>query len=209
MPVKEPVAVPARVFNWAGFYVGIEGGGGWADTRHTNANTGGFSSTHEVGGGLFGGTYGYNAQLGSWVFGLEGDIDWVNSRGSCRAGAFVCSTASDYLATGRALVGFTFQNNLVGYITGGVALGNKMQSFSPPLLGNTGTLSNRVGWTAGIGVQYALWTPWSSNWSIKIEYLYVDLGTFSCPVACSGIPGQITSIRLWENVFRTGINYRF
>ena len=150
-------------------------------------------------------------QVGRTVFGLAGDIDWVNSRGSttCRAGAFVCSTATDYLATARALAGIAVQSNLVGYVTVGAAFGGIDQSFSPPLLGNNGATNNRVGWTAGAGVQYAFWTPWSSNWSVKFEYLYVDLGSFSCPVACSGIAGQTTNIRLWENVFRTGINYRF
>jgi outer membrane immunogenic protein len=199
-----------QAYDWTGPYVGINAGGTLGVSNQTQmfapwSSTGAF----DLRGGLLGGTAGYNVQLGNAVFGLEGDIDWVSSRGSCRAGAIVCSTASDYLATGRARLGFTFQSNLVGYLTGGVAFGDVNQSFSPPLAGNTGTIGNRVGWTAGAGVQYAFWTPWSSNWSVKIEYLYVDLGTFSCPVACSGIPGQITNIRLWENVFRTGINYRF
>jgi outer membrane immunogenic protein len=202
---------PVQAYDWTGPYVGINAGGTLGTSSQTQmlppfSSTGSF----DLRGGLVGGSAGFNVQVGRTVFGLAGDIDWVSSKGSttCRAGAFVCSTATDYLATARALAGIAVQSNLVGYVTVGAAFGGIDQSFSPPLLGNNGATNNRVGWTAGGGVQYAFWTPWSSNWSIKFEYLYVDLGTFSCPVACSGIAGQTTNIRLWENVFRTGINYR-
>jgi outer membrane immunogenic protein len=215
IPVQNSLVRPAlpaakpEWYDWTGPYVGINAGGTLGVGRQPPPSS--LTGHFDLRGGLVGGSAGYNVQLGSTVFGLEGDIDWVNSRGSiaCHAGAIVCSTASDYLATGRPLVGFTFQNNVVGYITGGAAFGNINQSFSPPLSGNSGTISNRVGWTAGTGVRYAFWTPWSSNWSIKFEYLYVDLGSFDCTVACSGIAGRITDIKLRENVFRTGINYRF
>jgi outer membrane immunogenic protein len=201
-----------QAYDWTGPYVGINAGGTLGVSSQTltlppRSSTGNF----DLRGGLVGGTAGFYVQLGQTVFGLDGDIDWVNSRGTtnCRAGAFVCSTATDYLATGRALVGYAFQNNFLGYITGGAALGNINQSFSPALSGNSGTISNRAGWTAGTGIQYAFWTPWSSNWSVKFEYLYIDLGTFNCTVACSGISGEITNTKLHENVFRTGINYRY
>jgi outer membrane immunogenic protein len=32
----------------------------------------------DVSGGMVGGTIGYNWQHGSWVLGLEGDLDWAN-----------------------------------------------------------------------------------------------------------------------------------
>jgi outer membrane immunogenic protein len=201
-----------RDYDWTGPYVGINGGGtlGVSSQSQTLAplsSTGNF----DLRGGLVGGTAGFYIQLDRTVFGLDGDLDWANSRGSttCRAGAFVCSTSTSYLATVRPLVGFAFQYNFLAYVTGGVAFGDMKQSFSPTLAGNNGTISERVGWTAGAGFQYALWNPRSSNWSIKFEYLYVDLGAFNCTIACSGINGQITNITLRENVFRTGINYRY
>src|SRR4249920_3823045 len=77
LPVKaqaKPLA-PAP-YSWTGFYLGIQGGGGWADTRHTNAMNGINSGDVRINGGLFGGTYGYNFQTGSWVLGIEGDFSW-------------------------------------------------------------------------------------------------------------------------------------
>ena len=77
LPAKAPVMLPKAVpYSWTGFYLGIEGGGGWADTRHTNVMNGINSGDVRINGGLFGGTYGYNLQLGSWVFGIEGDFSW-------------------------------------------------------------------------------------------------------------------------------------
>ena len=64
LPVKAPVMLPtAAPYSWTGFYLGIEGGGGWADTRHTNPLNGINSGDVSINGGLFGGTYGYNLQL--------------------------------------------------------------------------------------------------------------------------------------------------
>ena len=69
---------------------------------------------------------------------------------------------------------------------------------------NGGATSDRVGWTAGAGLEFGLW----DRWSVKGEYLYVDLGTFSCTIACSGTK-FFTNTTLTEGVFRAGLNYRF
>src|SRR5580698_1271119 len=72
--VKAPLYNPA--YNWTGFYIGINGGGGWGNSAWDT--TGGFDTS----GGLVGGTIGYNWQLGTWVLGVEGDIDWADIKGS-------------------------------------------------------------------------------------------------------------------------------
>jgi outer membrane immunogenic protein len=59
--VKPPMIAP---YNWTGFYLGIEGGGGWADTQHTNAINSINSGVVGISGGLLGGTYGYNLPIG-------------------------------------------------------------------------------------------------------------------------------------------------
>jgi outer membrane immunogenic protein len=105
-------------------------------------------------------------------------------------------------------LGYALPSHWLGYVTGGAALGDINQNFSPSSAGNTGAISNRVGWTVGGGIQIGLWNEWSSSWSVKFEYLYVDLGTFSCAIACSGISGQTTTTTLQENIFRMGVNYR-
>src|SRR5262245_62063684 len=79
MPTKAPPFVPPPVFDWSGFYVGVNGGGGWG--RAWSDLTGGFHTS----GGVVGGTAGYNAELGSWVLGFEGDLDWSNIGGTSNA----------------------------------------------------------------------------------------------------------------------------
>ena len=63
----------------------------------------------------------------------------------------------------------------------------------------------------GAGVEAAL----SENWTTKVEYLYVDLGTFNgnCATgACTAISGGPVvpfSVNLTESIVRAGINYKF
>jgi len=60
----------------------------------------------------------------------------------------------------------------------------------------------KVGWTLGAGVEYAMW----SNWSVKVEYLYADLGKSSCGAATCGIDTDVT---FKTSIVRAGVNYRF
>jgi outer membrane immunogenic protein len=202
-----PTNVP---YDWTGFYVGINGGGvrGQSDQTQTPAST--TSGNFGVSGGLVGGTVGFNFQIDRVVFGLEGDVDWADISGSapCRS-AFTCTTDSNYLATVRARLGLAWPDHWLTYVTGGGAAGDIIQGFSPSLAGNNGTTSNAIGWTVGGGVEFGLPSTWSGTWAIKFEYLYVNLGTFSCTLACSGISSQTTNTTLDENVFRTGVDYRF
>ena len=73
-PVPQRAFVP--VYNWTGFYIGINGGGAWGDSKWDSVGT------FDVSGGMIGGTVGYNWQIAQWVFGLEGDIDWTNINGT-------------------------------------------------------------------------------------------------------------------------------
>ena len=60
----------------------------------------------------------------------------------------------------------------------------------------------RLGWTIGAGVEYAF----MGAWSVKAEYLYVNLGTFTCsPTTC----GPDSTIKMPLNIARLGVNYRF
>src|SRR3990172_5088830 len=72
MPAKAPMYM-APAYNWTGFYIGVNGGGGWGRSDWSNA---GGTADSNLSGGLVGGTIGYNYQAGQAVFGLEGDLDW-------------------------------------------------------------------------------------------------------------------------------------
>ena len=82
MPEKAPVYVPPPAWSWTGPYIGINGGWGFGRSDFSAPfPTGSFDTS----GGLVGGTLGYNYQLdNNVVFGVEGDIDWSDIRGSAR-----------------------------------------------------------------------------------------------------------------------------
>jgi len=153
-----------------------------------------------VNGGLVGGQLGYNWQFGQFVYGVEGDGDWTDLRGTanfanCKLG---CQTRNDFLATARGRVGFAVDRWLP-YVTGGLAVGD-IKANVPGLVGIDKT---NAGWTVGSGLEFAI----SSNWTAKAEYLHVDLGHAGCSVGC-GLPVG-NNVSLTTNVVRGGINYRF
>ena len=91
---KAPVAVP--VYNWTGFYIGINGGGGFGRSQWDT--TGGFNTS----GGLVGGTVGYNYQFGQAVVGVEGDIDWADINGTTNTACPLGCKTSDHWLVDRA-----------------------------------------------------------------------------------------------------------
>jgi outer membrane immunogenic protein len=197
-PPVAPVYVPVPYFSWTGFYIGLNGGGAWGG--HSQFDFPGSSSASpDASGWLAGGTLGANYQVGSFVLGIEGDFDGSDIRGSsaCLGGGFTCQTRADWLATARGRVGYAF-DRLLPYVTGGLAVGNLTASI--PGIGSATNTS--TGWTVGGGVEFAL----NRNWSVKAEYLYVDLGNFDC-IACGGTPPA--SVGFTTNVVRAGVNFRF
>ena len=177
----------APYYNWTGFYIGVNGGGAWGTD---NFNTS---------GGLVGGQVGYNWQFGQFVYGLEGDADWTNIRGNAGCGVVGCTVRNDFLSTVRGRLGYA-ADRWMPYVTGGLAIGN-IRTSGPALFGNDQT---NAGWTVGGGLEFAL----PSNWTAKVEYLYVDLGNNNnnCGVGC-GFPNS--NVDFTTNIVRGGFNYRF
>jgi len=182
--------------NWTGFYAGINGGYGFGKSEwdplvvSTNPSPKGF---------LAGFTLGYNYQSGAWVWGFEGDLDFSDMKGSAACGVATCETKNSWLGTARARLGYAGGSNWLVYATGGAAVGDVKASNS---LVGTAT-ANKIGWTAGAGAEYAMW----SNWTVKAEYLYVDLGSTTCDVSCAAFVGDKVTFK--ANLLRAGVNYRF
>lgn len=198
--LSRPLKAPAYIapFSWTGFYVGINGGYGWAKSDWTGGGTASVSPK----GWLVGGTLGYNLQTGVWVWGIEGDIDLSTIKGSstgtgvCATGAG-CETRNRWLATTRGRIGYSF-DRFLPYITGGAAFGDIKMAI-PSGAAETKT---KVGWTLGAGLEYAFLGAWSA----KLEYLYVDLGSATCSAATCGVS---TNATFKANTVRAGLNYRF
>ena len=188
MPTKAVQYV--ALYNWTGAYIGINGGAGWGRSDFSApAASGGFNTS----GGQVGGTIGYNLQAGQAVFGLEGDLDWSNVRGSSACGVgLTCETRNTWLGTARGRVGYAF-DRFMPYVTGGLAVGGVKNSIS----GFGDTTTTKAGYALGGGIEAALTGPWTA----KVEYLYADLGRVSAPLGADA--------RAKENLVRGGLNYRF
>jgi outer membrane immunogenic protein len=196
-PPRAPTYVP--FFTWTGFYVGANAGYGWGQSSWTDTVTTLSTGDFDVNGAVAGGTIGYNMQLGGFIFGLEGDFDWSNIKGSSLLVCLgQCETSLRWLATGRGRVGYAF-DRVLPYVTGGVAFGDVRGTVT----GFGSFSSTQIGWTAGAGVEVGI----AGNWTAKAEYLYVDLGKSNCDIACSG--GNPFDVTFQTNLVRGGINYKF
>jgi outer membrane immunogenic protein len=208
-PPQAPAAyvpVVAPVYNWGGIYFGLNGGYGFGSSAWSPAGTTG-TGNFDVNGGLVGSTLGVNFQTGAFVFGIEGDIDWSDIKGStsntttCGGDTCTFQTENDWLGTVRGRVGYAFDRVLV-YGTGGGAFGNIKPTLTDTTAGTvTSTSSTEFGWTAGAGVEVAI----TAHFTAKAEYLFVDLskGSFTC-ATCGAVPVSFDA-----NLFRVGLNYKF
>ena len=191
-----PVPYMAPVYNWTGFYAGINGGWGWGTgSMDGSPSTGDLKGS----GGLVGGTLGYNWQNGQVVWGLETDLDWSGVKGddNCSRGTH-CEVKNDWLGTARVRLGWA-ADRWMPYVTGGLAFGD----VKADVTGSRGASDTQLGWTVGAGVEVALTQPWTA----KLEYLYVDLGDFNCGSRCGG--GSPDKVEFHSHIVRAGLNYRF
>ncbi len=168
------------IYNWTGFYLGVQGGYGWGDSSGTQ-NAGGalfpvVPYTINPSGFIGGGHVGFNYQTGSTVLGIEGDLEGSGLDGLSNFSAsgqnYSFDAAADTLVSVRGRVGFAHDRYLV-YGTGGVAWGHV--TAPPDAVGNNTLDAWRTGWTAGAGIEYVLF----NNWSANIEYRFTDLGRVS------------------------------
>jgi outer membrane immunogenic protein len=198
----------------------------------------------KIDGFIGGGQIGYNFQFANnFVVGIEADIQGVaaNNGGTSVfsqavdplfpteqiATTLSSSRRLDYLGTVRGRLGFTITPTLLVYGTGGLAYGQTKSSTSitqnfenapgvPNPFSSFGSFSNsRVGWTAGGGGEW-LFAP---NWSLKVEYLYYDLGRVTYGLSplesfnAAGTPftigAPVSSTRFTGNIVRAGLNYHF
>lgn len=219
-------AQPAPIFNWSGFYVGVNGGYVFDTGKSQLTGTPGLLATgfapigsaKTMGDGFtIGGTLGYNYQIGNFVAGLEADLNYVDlgKTVSTTLGPLTTTVSQDmtYFGTVRGRLGYAFDRVLI-YGTGGLAYGDQKARTTISGLGSqwTGEKSDtRFGYVLGAGMEYAI----TNNWSAKVEYLYYDLGKTNYvsplvagPGAGAGVFGT-SKAENRGNIVRAGINYRF
>ena len=247
LPVKaRPMAPVAAAYNWTGCYIGGNVGGGWARDRVTWTGITESPTAFAPGGAtvipaaanadlnatgfIGGGQVGCNYQFNNFLLGAEVDAQYTGFRASrvttsvgtatIVPGNIAESFESNWLATFRGRAGFT-TGPVLFYVTGGAAWANVKVAdqicFPTAVIPAcaTGALNNsRLGWTFGGGIEYMF----AANWTVKAEYLYVDLGTASynslgAPIAAIPNPFPNAVItnnhRITENIARVGLNYKF
>ncbi|HLK81530.1 MAG TPA: outer membrane protein [Xanthobacteraceae bacterium] len=189
LPVKAPPApvMPAYVSDWAGFYIGINGGGGWGHT--TFDFTPALNTT--ASGGVIGGHAGYNWQYGSVVAGLEADFDGADINKTILG----VEQKTDELASARARLGYLFVPNLLAYGTAGAGWGHTEIS-TPGFLSDE---VNQFGWVAGAGLEYKL----VDHVLLRAEYLHYGFAKTEAP--------NVVGDNFKENidVVRGGLSWKF
>jgi outer membrane immunogenic protein len=194
-----PPPMSGAPFYWTGFYVGLNGGYGLGTSQWTAPAPGFSTGSFDTNGGLFGGTVGYNQQMGTWVLGLEGDgaASWMQGSDTATCGTLGCDTTNSWIGTVRARFGYAV-GRVMPFVSGGLALGDI--KMTPP--GGNSVSSTQVGWTVGGGIEFAI----MGAWSLKAEYLYLDLGSATCD---AGTCGASTDVDFRSSIVRGGINYHF
>jgi outer membrane immunogenic protein len=221
-PMAYKAAPYQKVRDWTGFYLGVNLGGGWANTDADFSFAGGApfaNAKNSLAGFIGGGQLGYNWQSGPAVFGFETDFQYSGQKGSIVAPpcpAAICGVATNasytesmpWFGTVRGRLGYAADGWML-YATGGYAYASLKTEAAASAGGVSAADSKtefRSGWTIGAGAEMML----GNNWSAKVEYLYLDFGSadLSWPMP-GGIPTLESRTRLYDNIVRAGLNYRF
>jgi outer membrane immunogenic protein len=175
------VVQPLNGYSWAGPYLGGNLGYAWGSVDNNLTKPSGLSGGVQAG-------YNWQNGNGSWVFGLEGDIQATGADDTFAPWKF----SNPWFGTVRGRAGYAL-GNVLFYGTGGLAFGE----LRATTFGLSESHTN-VGWTLGAGAEMGF----APNWSAKVEYLFVDLSNSDFVIT-----GASNGYRF--GLVRAGVNYRF
>jgi outer membrane immunogenic protein len=210
-----PIAV--AIYDWSGFYVGINGGGGSTHTCWDLLVPFGTipQGCHDSTGGTVGGQIGYRWQSSHFVFGVEGQGNWADFSGSNLTpvggnpfGGLSDRTRIDSFGLITGQVGYAW-NNVLAYVKGGAAVvSEKYDAFAAP----GGALfasarETRWGGTLGAGIEVGF----APNWSVGVEYdhIFLDNRNINLTTPAGVLAG---TVRIGQDAVDIGlvkVNYRF
>jgi outer membrane immunogenic protein len=221
-PVGPPPApAPAFISDWAGFYIGINGGGAWARTSFEPQF---FMSGVETiippnaspSGGIFGFQAGHNWQWGPVVGGLEIDFDGSSLKDSSTffvpglTDTFTRDVKIDELASARARLGYLIFPNWLLFGTTGLGWGHfrfdATDFFNSANILSTSNWSNEFGWVVGAGLEWKFF----NNWMLRAEYLHYDFGKDTITgVGVGGLGLDNFNVRNTVDIARGALSYKF
>jgi outer membrane immunogenic protein len=109
----------------------------------------------------------------------------------------------------RGRIGVLASPTWLLYVTGGLAYGEirSNETLTVGALATSTSFDNtRAGWTIGGGVEGVV----SGNWTVKLEYLYMDFGTINNTfIGTAPFTPLNLSTHVTDNVVRVGLNYHF
>jgi outer membrane immunogenic protein len=223
LPMKAPpMPLPEPFYNWTGFYIGGHIGGGWSDSTSIELPPGSASfptgtvfTKAQNSGPLVGAQGGYNWQLGPVVLGVEGEFTAMGLHGSETSvsvvNGFISTSASRTkdleLVTGR--IGYAANNWLIFAKGGGAwssGASNSIGTLANGTFFETTTASfNRNGWVVGGGFEWGF----APNWSTKVEYDHIDMGSTNITIIPSRGANTFVTSSLTIDLVKVGVNYRF
>jgi iron complex outermembrane recepter protein len=225
---------------YVGGTIGYSAGKSKTDTIFSDPGSGAelfaTSASRRLDGAIGGAQAGYNWVTGILLTGVESDLNYSGQRAKLNAvcpGA-ICNPALvgvigdpsvlakfedsqkfEWFATLRGRLGVTVTPDAVAYVTGGLAVGEVMTAGTVLGFDGEGNPVNTVvsshNTKAGVAVGGGLEGRLAGNWTAKIEYLYLDLGTVTtipAPVPNSTTAAAFNS-RITDNLLRVGVNYKF
>lgn len=216
-PYTKAPPMEVAAYNWSGFYLGVNGGGGWTRSCWDILVPGGAvapEGCNNVSGGTVGGQIGYRWQAASWVFGLEAQGNWADFTGSRVSDQFILvpgdatqrtSVRGFGLFTGQ--VGYTW-NNVLLYVKGGAAVTDNRYEHRVVATGAVfdSASDTRWGGVAGVGLEYGF-TP---NWSVAVEYDHLFMGDHTLTLTnAAGLASTVDRIRQDVDVATVRLNYRW
>lgn len=210
-------AQPARsaVTNWTGCHVGVQAGAGWNHTDFTDPTgtlvTVGSAIKADSNAGALGGVLlGCDQQFAqNWVIGFAGDFsfaDLSDHQPDPFFGLKSVDTRTRWLSSVTGRVGFGWSQYLL-YVKGGAAFAREKYTAHGVLCGvgpgcSPTATETRVGWDAGLGVEWAF----APKWSASLEYNHYGFGERSYRFS-----GAATSYRVKSDIdlVTVGLNYHF
>jgi outer membrane immunogenic protein len=213
---KTPVWIPAA-YDWSGFYLGINGGGGSSRECWTINSSAGVPVTpnsegcHSATGGLVGGQMGYRWQSSGWVFGVELQGDWATLSGSnpslTAIVPYTNQTKIDAIGMFTGQVGYAF-NTVLLYVKGGAAFAD--DRFSSFFTGGGGVFNTdhqtRAGGVVGTGVEFSF-VP---DWSVAFEYDHLFMGNPNITFVPTALGvGRSDNISQGVDIGLIKLNYRY
>jgi outer membrane immunogenic protein len=232
-------SAPLPVYNWTGCYVGGNVGYSWGRSSgefdfpglsSSSFITPPLAASYPISSnpqGVIGGVQvGCNRQIDNrWVLGVEADIQGSAQKASRNISAFNTfgegfsgnvESRLRWFGTLRGVAGFLVTPTVMLYGTGGLAYGDASISSAIAVtpFGNATTnvtavssSATKVGYAVGAGIAGAF--PNSNNWTWKLEYLYIDLGSLGAAGTDPVIGPYNFSAKITDNILRVGVNYRF